>query len=143
MTTINCPKHACLADHGCPRPVVCAPVSWRPNLFEFEMSVSRMWKTVQDPPICDDASLRRTYKLCGKTLTPELGFKYHVAMHEGPYRYHCQFCGRGVSSNSNLKGNFVQHTGIMASVCHICQEEFTYGYILNIHMQRYHATSAS
>ena len=28
---------------------ICAATSWRPSLFGFEMPVSRMWKTFQDP----------------------------------------------------------------------------------------------
>ena len=115
-------------------------------VFQAGPTITRWQHHVPFSPVSvahDDASLRRTCKLCGKTLTTELGLKYHVAMHEGQYRYHCQFCGRGFSSTTNLKGHLVQHTGIKAFLCHICKEEFTYGYMLKRHMQKYHADAAS
>ena len=115
-------------------------------MFQAGPTSTRWQHDVPRSPIAvarDDAGLRRAYKLGGKTLTTELGLKYHVAMYEGQYPYHCQFCGRGFSSTTNLKGHLVQHTGIKYFVCHICKEEFTFGSMLTRHIQKYHATSAS
>ena len=54
----------------------------------------------------DDASLRRTCKLCGKTLTTELGLKYHVAMHDGAVSLPSPVLWSGIFFNHQLEGSF-------------------------------------
>jgi len=65
-----------------------------------------------------------------------------MAIHQGNYPYHCQYCGRGFAATNNLKGHLVKHTGIKAFVCQICKKEFSYSTPLKAHVKRFHSDGA-
>ena len=49
---------------------------------------------------------------CSRTFLGAWGLKVHEDIHLGIYPYKCPYCGKGFSSQTNLRGHLVRHTGV-------------------------------
>ena len=49
-------------------------------------------------------------------------------------RYHCQFCGKGCLSTTNLRRHLVKHTGVRDHKCTLCSKEFSCPWTLRRHI---------
>ncbi len=73
---------------------------------------------------------------CNKTFSNNHSLKEHLKMlHQGIYRYRCQYCGRGFSAKQFLQGHLASHTGVREFKCHMCDKAFSYKHNLNTHLK--------
>ncbi len=61
--------------------------------------------------------------------------KEHIKLHQGIYRYHCPYCGKGFSATWSLRGHMATHTGVREFKCDLCGKEFFYKQHLNSHLK--------
>lgn len=63
--------------------------------------------------------------VCNKVIRDKSGLRRHLNIHLGIYRYHCQYCGKGMSSATGLKEHeSTLHTFQDSFVCGVCGETF-------------------
>ncbi|XP_067637291.1 uncharacterized protein [Eurosta solidaginis] len=73
-------------------------------------------------------------KVCGKQLSNQHSFKYHMQLHSDATPYLCSLCGEGFKTRNAYEGHIVIHDPNNPNTCEICGKSYRQSSSLRTHM---------
>ncbi|XP_004527155.1 zinc finger protein 484 [Ceratitis capitata] len=73
-------------------------------------------------------------KVCGKQLSNQNSFKYHMQLHSDATPYLCSLCGEGFKTRNAYEGHIVIHDPNNPNTCELCGKSYRQSSSLRTHM---------
>ncbi|XP_017467909.1 PREDICTED: zinc finger protein 391-like [Rhagoletis zephyria] len=73
-------------------------------------------------------------KVCGKQLSNQNSFKYHMQLHSDATPYLCSLCGEGFKTRNAYEGHIVIHDPNNPNTCDLCGKSYRQSSSLRTHM---------
>lgn len=73
-------------------------------------------------------------KVCGKQLSNQNSFKYHMQLHSDATPYLCSLCGEGFKTRNAYEGHIIIHDPNNPNTCELCGKAYRQSSSLRTHM---------